>query len=61
MTRKRERHIMLEVARQLYLQQYGTLKGFGKIAINYNSDKRWRDGNSCFSVGSIMGVGISAK
>ena len=40
MTRKRARHLLLEMSRRVYLKEHGTLKGFGKIAKHYNDD--WR-------------------
>jgi len=45
MTRRRARHLMLEISRRLYLQEHGNLKGFGKTQIYkfYNDDWRHRD------------------
>ena len=40
MTRKRARHLMLELSRRIQLVQCGNLKGFGKIARFY--DDNWR-------------------
>ena len=40
MTRKRARHLFLEMARRIYLEQSGTLKGFGKVAKHYSD--AWR-------------------
>lgn len=38
MTQKHVRKLMLEIARRIYLQEHGTLKGFGKIASYYRSN-----------------------
>ena len=43
MTRKRARHLLLEVSRRAYLKQYGSLKGWGKIAKHYRDDWRHKD------------------
>lgn len=43
MTRKKARHLMLELARRLYLQNNGNLKGFGKIAKFYRDSYRHND------------------
>lgn len=43
MTRKRARHLLLEMSRRLYLKEHGNLKGFGAIAKFYNDDWRHRD------------------
>lgn len=43
MTRKRARHLLLEMSRRLYLKEHGNLKGFGKIARHYNDRWRHRD------------------
>ena len=40
MTRKRFRHLLLEVARRVHLSQNGDLKGFGETAKFY--DRNWR-------------------
>lgn len=40
MTRKRFRHLMMEVMRRVYLNCHGDLKGFGNIAKFY--DRNWR-------------------
>ena len=38
MNRKKARHLFLELARRNYLDYYGTLKGFGKIAKFYRDE-----------------------
>lgn len=43
MSRKRARHLLLELSRRLYLKEHGNLKGFGKIAKFYNDDWRHKD------------------
>ena len=43
MTRKRARHLTLELCRRLYLKDHGTLKGFGRIAAHYRDDWRHTD------------------
>lgn len=43
MKRKRARHLLLEVARRVYLGQHGTLKGFGKVAKFYRDEWRHLD------------------
>lgn len=43
MTRKRARHLLLEMSRRLYMQEHGTLKGFGKVAKHYSDS--WRHAN----------------
>lgn len=40
MTRKRARHLLMEMSRRLYLTDHETLKGFGKISKHYRDD--WR-------------------
>lgn len=36
MTQKKARHLMMELSRRLYIEQKGTLKGFGKVSKFYN-------------------------
>ena len=43
MSRKRARHLMLECSRRIYLNYYGTLKGFGKTARFYGDNWRHSD------------------
>lgn len=43
MTRKKARHLLMEFARRIYMQEHGTLKGFGKIAKHYSDS--WRHEN----------------
>ncbi len=43
MTRRRARHLMLELCRRLYLTDHENLKGFGKTAKFYSDD--WRHKN----------------
>lgn len=43
MTRKRARHLLLEMSRRLYMQEHGNLKGFGKVARHYSDS--WRHAN----------------
>lgn len=43
MTRKKARKLMRELSRRLYLQQHGTLKGFGKIDKFYDDSWRHKD------------------
>ena len=43
MNRKRARHLWLELSRRIYLDNYGTLKGFGKIAKHYRDEYRHTD------------------
>lgn len=43
MNRKKARHLMMEVARRLYIKEHGNLKGFGKIEKFYNDDWRHKD------------------
>lgn len=38
MTRKKMKNLMMEISRRIYLDQHGTLKGWGKTARFYNSD-----------------------
>ena len=40
MNRKRARHLFMELARRNYLEYYGSLKGFGKVAKFYRDE--WR-------------------
>lgn len=40
MTRKTARKLCIEMARRIYLNQNGTLKGFGKVERFY--DRNWR-------------------
>lgn len=40
MTRKKARHLLLEMMRRQYLQEHGTLQGFGKVARFYG--RSWR-------------------
>lgn len=43
MTRKKARHLNLELCRRLYLKEHGNLKGFGKIAKFYSDSWRHKD------------------
>ncbi len=43
MSRKRARHLMLELARRIHKNYYGNLKGFGKTARFYSDDWRHLD------------------
>lgn len=38
MNRKRARHLFMELARRNYLDYYGSLKGFGKVAKFYRDE-----------------------
>ncbi len=40
MTRKKARHLFLEMARRMHMNQHGGLQGFGKTASYYGAD--WR-------------------
>ena len=40
MKRKKMRKLMMELSRRIYLNHYGTLKGFGKVSKFY--DDKWR-------------------
>ena len=40
MTRKKARKLMTELSRRIYLENHGTLKGFGKVSKFYNDN--WR-------------------
>ena len=43
MNRKRARHLLLELSRRIYLEQHGTLKGFGNISRHYRDEWRHLD------------------
>ena len=54
MTRKRARHLMLELSRRVYLNQKGTLKGFGKMAKLYGDS--WRPCDPYLSYKDVWSV-----
>ncbi len=43
MSRKRARHLLIEMSRRLYLEEHGDLKGFGRVMKFYNDDWRHKD------------------
>ena len=43
MKRKKARHLIMELARRIYFDTYGTYKGFGKRAKHYRDDYRQKD------------------
>lgn len=43
MTRKKARNLLLEMSRRIYLQQHGSLKGFGEVAKFYRDSWRHKD------------------
>ena len=43
MTRRKARHLSIELCRRLYMNEHGNLKGFGKVARHYSDSWRHKD------------------
>ena len=54
MTRKRARHLLMELARRIYLEKHGTLRGFGKTASFYRDS--WKPGEGINRFGGYKGA-----
>lgn len=54
MTRKRARHLLMELARRMHLQEHGTLRGFGKTASFYRDS--WKPAEGINKFGGYKGA-----